>query len=120
VEWVDAIAQSDLPDGSREVVQLGEHSILLIHEGDRIYAIASACPHMGAPLEKGTITDGTIVCYRHHSAFDLETGNVQEWSPWPPVVGPLVLSQMSRKKVLPVYPTKVEDGRIWVNLSDTP
>jgi nitrite reductase/ring-hydroxylating ferredoxin subunit len=119
MKWVDAIAQSELPDGSREVVQLGEQSILLIHQGSRIYALASACPHMGAPLKRGTVSDGTIVCYRHHSAFDLETGDVKAWSPWPPGVG-AVLGQISRQKVLPVFPTRVDNGRIWVGLPDAP
>lgn len=118
MEWVEAIAQAELPEGSRQVVQLGERSILLIHQAGRIYALASSCPHMGAPLEKGTVTDdGTIVCFRHHSAFDLATGDVKEWSPWPPAVG-RVLGMVSREKALPVYPTKVEDGRIWVGIGD--
>jgi len=118
MEWVEAIPEGELPEDSRQVVQLGEHSILLIHTGGRIYATASTCPHMGAPLEKGTVTsDGAIVCFRHHSAFDLATGDVKEWSPWPPGVG-VVLGQISRKKALAVFPTKVEDGRIWVGLHD--
>jgi nitrite reductase/ring-hydroxylating ferredoxin subunit len=119
MEWVDAIAQSELPEGSREVVRLGEHSILLIHEEGRIYAIASACPHMGGRLKDGKIENGIIVCPRHHSAFDLDTGDVKEWAPWPPAVG-ILLGQISRRKPLPVYPTRVEDGRIWVGLADTP
>lgn len=117
MEWVDTIAQSELPQGSRQVVQLHEHSILLIHEEGRIYAVASACPHMRLPLKGGKVSDGTIVCPWHHSAFDLETGDVQEWSPWPPAVGKL-LGRISREKALPVLPTKVEDGRIWVGMGD--
>jgi nitrite reductase/ring-hydroxylating ferredoxin subunit len=117
MEWADAIAQSELPEGSRQVVQLHEHSVLLIHQQGRIYAIASACPHMRLPLKGGKVSDGTIVCPWHHSAFGLGTGDVQEWSPWPPAVGKL-LGKLSRERALPVFPTKVEDGRIWVGMGD--
>jgi nitrite reductase/ring-hydroxylating ferredoxin subunit len=119
MEWVEAIAQGELPEGSREVVQLGEHSILLIHQEGRIYALASACPHMHGPLKEGKVSNGTIVCPRHHSAFDLSTGDVKAWSPWPPAVGK-VLGRVSRQKALPVFPTKVESGRIWVGIGGGP
>ena len=118
MEWIDAIAQSELPEGSRQVVRLGEHSILLIHEQGQIHALASACPHMRLPLKGGQVEEGTIVCPWHHSAFDLATGDVQEWSPWPPAVGKL-LGKVSREKALPVFPIKVENGRVWVGVDDS-
>ncbi len=113
MEWFKAIPQDKLPEGERQVVQVGGHSVLLIHYEGRIYAIASACPHMGGALERGKIHDHTITCPRHHSAFDLESGDVKEWSPWPPAVGRM-LGAVSREKALPVYRTKVEEGSIWV------
>jgi nitrite reductase/ring-hydroxylating ferredoxin subunit len=115
MEWVKALAQDELPAGERQVVKVRERSILLIHEGGEIYAIASACPHMRLPLKGGKVEGGTIVCPWHHSAFDLHTGDVQAWSPWPPAVGKM-LGALSREKALPVYPTKVEDGVIWVGI----
>ncbi|MGD8996619.1 MAG: nitrite reductase (NAD(P)H) small subunit, partial [Anaerolineae bacterium] len=61
---------------------------------------------------------GLIVCPRHHSVFDLETGAVQEWAPWPPVVG-RALGAIYQENTLPVYPTKVENGRIWVGIEES-
>ena len=113
--WVRTLAQDELSEGERQVVKVAEHSILLIRHDGRIYAIASACPHMRLPLKGAKIKDGTIVCPWHHSAFDLETGNVKAWSPWPPAVGRM-LGALSREKALPVFPTKVEDGQIWVGI----
>lgn len=54
------------------------------------------------------------ICPFHHSAFDLKTGNVKEWSPWPPGLG-RILGAISREKALKVYATKLEDGYVWVS-----
>ena len=115
MEWVKALAQDELPAGERQVVKIRERSILLINEGDEIYAIASACPHMRLPLKGGKVEEGTIVCPWHHSAFDLQTGDVKDWSPWPPAVGKM-LGALRREHALPVFVTKVEDGAIWVGI----
>ena len=96
------------------MVKIGERSMLLIHHEDQIYAMGSACPHMRLPLKGGKLTeDGAIVCPWHHSAFDLCTGDVKDWSPWPPGVGRM-LGAISREKVLLVFPTRVEEDNIWV------
>ena len=117
MNWVQALAQEELPEGERQVVKLGEHSILLIHHEGQIYAMSSACPHLHLPLKGAKIEGDTITCRWHHSAFDLRTGDVKAWSPWPPAVGPM-LSTLSRKKALHLYPTKVEAGSIWVGIED--
>jgi nitrite reductase/ring-hydroxylating ferredoxin subunit len=77
------------------------------------------CPHMGAALEQGKVTeDGTLVCPRHRSEFDLRTGEVKKWAPWPPAVG-RVLGSISRERPLPVYPTRIDQGSIWVGTEDS-
>jgi len=117
MKWFKALAEDELLEGARQVVQVGEHSILLIHQEGEIYATASTCPHMGGLLKRAKIEGTTITCPRHHSAFDLRTGDVKDWSPWPPGVGRM-LGAISREKVLPIYPTKVEEGSIWVGVED--
>ncbi|MBN1876933.1 MAG: Rieske (2Fe-2S) protein [Anaerolineae bacterium] len=115
--WIKVISQEELVAGERRVVTVEGHTVLLIHEGDHIYAILNACPHMRLPLKGGKITeDGAIVCPFHRSAFDLDTGDVKAWSPWPPVVGKM-LGTVSKEKALRVFPTKVEAGYIWIGLS---
>ena len=116
MNWIRVLSEQDFPEGERKVVEVESKSILLLHHEGEVYAMTSKCPHMGAPLVKGRISsDGAIICPWHHSAFDLRTGDVKEWSPWPPVVGK-VLGIISRKKTLLVYPTRVEKGSIWVGL----
>jgi nitrite reductase/ring-hydroxylating ferredoxin subunit len=112
--WEKTILASDLPDGGRKVVTAGSKTVLLIKHCSKVYAISSTCPHWGLPLEMGRLTDDCgIICPWHRSGFDLDTGDVKAWAPWPPGLG-LVLGATSRKKVLPTFPTKVEDNAIWV------
>jgi nitrite reductase/ring-hydroxylating ferredoxin subunit len=116
VDWIDVLPDDELPDAQRRVVHVEGHPILLLRHHGQIYAVDNVCPHMGAALENGEVTeDATIVCPRHHSAFDLRTGEVKAWTPWPPGVGRL-LGSVAREKPLRVYPTRVQDGSIWVSI----
>ncbi|MFO2903310.1 Rieske (2Fe-2S) protein [Legionella pneumophila serogroup 1] len=114
MEWKKALAVNDLDE--RKVVKVEKHKILFIKQKEKIHAVQHNCPHFKLPLFKGKITeDCAIICPFHKSAFDLETGDVKDWSPWPPVVGN-VLGKISREKTLKVYPTKIEEGMILVGI----
>ncbi len=116
MNWIKVLSQDELPPNERKVVKVDQHTILLLHHNNQIYAVENSCPHLRLPLQKGKVTDdGAIVCPFHRSAFDLSSGNVKEWSPWPPGIGK-VLGMVSTEKVLPVFPTRVEEGSIWVGL----
>jgi nitrite reductase/ring-hydroxylating ferredoxin subunit len=117
MEWIEATRESQLADGERQVISVGGHSILLIRDDGQLYAISSTCPHLGLPLKSAKVEEGTLVCPWHHSAFDLETGNVQAWSPWPPAIGRM-LGAVSREKALTVFPVELRDGSIWIGLDD--
>ncbi len=118
MNWTNVASEADLPQGARRVVTVAGKEILLINHQGHIHAVDNRCPHLQAKMENGELTeDGAIVCPRHHSVFALDTGEVQEWVPWPPVVG-RALGAISQENALPVYPTKVEDGSIWVSFEE--
>jgi nitrite reductase/ring-hydroxylating ferredoxin subunit len=58
----------------RLVVRGPHRPILLVEEGDRVYALDNRCPHMGFPLERGSVEDGILTCHWHHARFDLASG----------------------------------------------
>ena len=88
MNWLKALASSALAMDACQVVKLGEREILLVKHGGEVFAVQSSCPHMGGHLKDGRITpDGHIVCPLHHSEFDLRTGEIIAWAPWPPGVG---------------------------------
>lgn len=115
MSWVKALPLSELPEGERVVIRVENKEVLLLHHDGQIYAVQPKCPHMGAPLKRARIEGESIVCPLHRSAFDLKTGDAREWTPWPPVVGRL-MGAVSGEKALPVYPTRVAEGAVWVNL----
>lgn len=91
----------------------GEKRLLIVTQG-KAYAIEDRCPHMRLPLQGAKVTsDGGIQCPWHHSAFDLETGEIKEWAPWPPVVGP-ILGAIRKKRLLQTWPVMLKDKHYWV------
>jgi nitrite reductase/ring-hydroxylating ferredoxin subunit len=116
MSWTKVLEQNALPLGGREVVKVGKRNILLINHEGEIYAVDNMCPHAKLPLKKGKISDDkAIVCPWHRSAFDLCTGEVKDWTPWPPVVGSL-FKMMAKEKTLPVFPTRIEEASIWIDI----
>ena len=55
-------------------VQLNGHVVVLVHNEGEIYALDNRCPHMGFPLDRGSVQDGILTCHWHHARFDLCTG----------------------------------------------
>lgn len=114
--WFKVLPTDTLAEGERQVVKAGSRSVLLINHDNKFYAVDSVCPHLKLPLKKGKLTsEGEIVCPWHRSAFDLCTGDVASWTPWPPGVGK-ILGMVSGEKVLPVFPTRIEEGNVWVDV----
>lgn len=62
-------------------VQAGGYPLVLFAYGDRVYAVDNRCPHMGFPLDKGTLKDGILTCHWHHARFDLASGGTfDQWA----------------------------------------
>jgi nitrite reductase/ring-hydroxylating ferredoxin subunit len=53
----------------------GRHRpVLLVHEGGHVFALDNRCPHMGFPLDRGSVEDGILTCHWHHAGFELASG----------------------------------------------
>jgi nitrite reductase/ring-hydroxylating ferredoxin subunit len=116
MSWTKVLAETDLPAGTRQVIEVEKRKILLLNHEGQLHALDNACPHLKLPLKKGKITaDGAIVCPWHRSAFDLATGSVKAWCTWPPVMGK-VMSAMSEAQAVSVFPVRVDAGSIWIDI----
>ena len=96
---------SELQDGEKRQVKVGETDILLIRRRDQVYAIGAYCTHNKAPLVKGVLHDDHVVCPWHNACFNIESGDQQE----PPGLDSL-----------PSYPVKIENDQIIVTLPEAP
>ena len=56
------------------VVRGHDHNIAVFADGDSFYAVDNRCPHMGFPLDRGTVQDGMLTCHWHQARFDLASG----------------------------------------------
>src|SRR6185369_10050446 len=53
-------------------------SVVLVRQGDTIYALRDTCTHLGGPLSEGKLEGNSIRCPWHGSRFCLEDGRVEE------------------------------------------
>ena len=72
--FVRASSLDELKLKGRLLLHGGHRPILLVQEGGRVLALDNRCPHMGFPLDRGSIEDGILTCHWHHARFDLASG----------------------------------------------
>jgi len=97
-EFVVAGSLEELKAKGRLVLHGGHRPILVIYDRGRVFALDNRCPHMGFPLERGSIEDGILTCHWHHARFDLESGCTFDlWA-----------------DDVPIFPVELRDGQVWV------
>ena len=60
---------------SKVVMVLGV-AVVLEKRGERIFALTATCPHLGGPLDEGTLLGDVIQCPWHQSELALEDGHI--------------------------------------------
>ena len=55
-------------------VTIGRETLVLVADGEAVYALDNRCPHMGFPLHRGSVHDGILTCHWHDARFDLASG----------------------------------------------
>tara|TARA_B100001179_G_C18566244_1_gene392912 strand:- start:1112 stop:1411 length:300 start_codon:yes stop_codon:yes gene_type:complete len=63
---------NDLPEKSAKVIMVHDTPIAVFNAGGKIFAWDNRCPHRGASLGDGYITDTTVQCKFHLWEFDIE------------------------------------------------
>lgn len=99
--FVRAASLAAIPEGASMTVNLDGHVIALFQTPEGIFAVDNRCPHMGFPLDRGTVKDCILTCHWHHARFDLHSGGA--FDPWADDVR--------------AFPVKVEDGDVWIDLA---
>ena len=84
------------------LVMRGDHlPILIIYDRGRVFAIDNRCPHMGFPLDRGSVEDGILTCHWHHARFDIQSGCTFDlWA-----------------DDVPICPVELRNGEVWVKVT---
>jgi len=101
--WIEIASLDDIPRLGARVVKTDTVEIAVFRTmHDEIFALKDECPHRKGPLSQGIVHDTTVTCPLHNWKIDLASGEAKA-----PDQG------CARR-----FPVKVEDGRIYLSLSD--
>ncbi len=101
VDFLEIAPVSELPNGERMFVDIGDTPIVIFNIAGQLFAIGDVCTHDDGPLGDGDIEGFNIICPRHGAEFDVRTGKV--------VSMPAVVD-------IPAYPVQVRDGTIFLGM----
>lgn len=99
-EFIKCAEVADIPEEGVIALNVAGHSIALAKSNGKIFAVDNRCPHMGYPLNRGSVQDGILICHWHHAMFDLASGCT--FHPFADDVQ--------------AYPIDVRDGSVYVNV----
>lgn len=73
-DFVQVASVSDIPDPGRQLLEVGDRIVVLLHVGGEFFCIDDVCTHDGGPLSDGLLEGHTIACPRHGAKFDIRDG----------------------------------------------
>jgi nitrite reductase (NADH) small subunit/3-phenylpropionate/trans-cinnamate dioxygenase ferredoxin subunit len=73
-EFVTVAKVGSIPDGHGATFVVGQRLVAVFNDGGRYYAIDDACPHQGASLGDGALTEGVVACPWHAWRFNVRNG----------------------------------------------
>jgi nitrite reductase (NADH) small subunit len=94
-----ALKLENVPVGASVCVDRNEAQFGLFHTKDGLFAIDNFCPHRGAPMDEGFVTDGVVTCPWHQWQFQLTDG---------------VCRNIPNMRTA-TYAVEIRDGAIWIN-----
>ena len=101
----DVAPVDELPPGTMRIVPVGSRLVGVFNCDGTYYAIEDRCSHDDGPLAEGDWDPEAcvVVCPRHGSRFDLQTGI------------PMTLPAFERVETFPV---SVRDGMVYVEVAE--
>ena len=97
--WVRVGTVQEVAGRGCSLVLAPGRAIAVFAADGAFHAIDNRCPHMGFPLNRGTLRDGILTCHWHHARFDVTSGGTLD---------PFADDT-------PAFDTEVRDGVVWVN-----
>jgi len=108
LQWIKTGCKSgDLQNSQLKAKCVAGNDVLVGKDGNgNVFCVSNLCPHIGTPMSEGADVIGdVIVCPLHGSSFKVTTGELIDWCPTPPIIGPLT-GIIVEKKALLVFETR--------------
>ena len=100
--WIDACAATDIDEEDLIRFDRDGRTFAIYHSPDgEFFCTDGLCTHEQVHLADGLVLDYIIECPKHNGQFDYRTGEAKR-SPACEHLG--------------TYPTRVEGGRVWVDI----
>ena len=100
-DFVKLTTQSELPAVNQaKEFPCGDKMICVANVNGTITAMDNVCLHRGGPLGQGVIEKGKVVCPWHGWSWDPNTGQALQ----------------NPSAHLALYPLKIENGEVWVDV----
>lgn len=104
MSWIDALALDDIDaDDLTRFDHGGKTYAVYRTADDAVFCTDGLCTHQQVHLSGGLLIGFEIECPKHNGRFDIRTGEAK----CRPVSRPLA-----------TWPTRVEAGRIWIDLPE--
>lgn len=105
--WVKVTDESSLeelsPSQPSRYIDVEGYDVVLFRLREGYGALDDVCSHEYSRLSEGEVWDDRVYCAKHGSSFDCRTGGVRG---------------LPATDDVKSYPTKVEDGAIFIELPD--
>jgi naphthalene 1,2-dioxygenase system ferredoxin subunit len=102
-QWTDLMPIDDTFEGEVVRIETANLNLAIYNVNGTIFCSDNICTHGNAQLSDGFLEGHEIECPFHQGRFDVRDGRV---------------TCEPASKDMKTYPIKVEDGRVWVSLSN--
>ncbi len=99
--WLDAAPASELPAGSRKVIDSEAGPIAVFNLEGELYAIEDLCSHDGGELASGRCEGDQIICPRHGARFCIRNGKAMSAPAY---------------ENIETFPVRIENGMVQVDI----
>lgn len=100
--WIDIGAESDFAPGTATECVVADRIVAVFNVDGEFRAMDGVCPHQGGPIGKGEMQGCIVTCPWHGWQFDVRDGQ----------------SQLSPGVQHPTFEAKVENGRVFIAISE--
>lgn len=100
MSWIDVAAVADIPLRGARIVKTNVGCVALFRTDEaEVFATSNTCAHKAGPLSEGLVQGKQVTCPLHNWVYSLETGEAQG----------------ADEGKIATYPTKIKDGRIFLD-----